>query len=180
MKVATKGDKPDWFDRPVECRRRQRLPRVGQAAERGLQQRRGRQSGRRHRIAVDDLHRVLRQRDAADRRVPAPPVGIADGPARRAVRRGHPEPPVPPEQAGAAASGAPGNDSVRRDHAPAAAARRRGPRRNGDRRDSPKKRGFWSKVFGKKDKGDDDKKKEDKNEVRPVTEDPEPFRLSCA
>ena len=35
MKVATKGDKPDWFD-ARERRRRERLPRVGQAAERRL------------------------------------------------------------------------------------------------------------------------------------------------
>ena len=49
MKVATKGDKPDWFDRPANVVARECLPRLGQAAQRRLRSRRGRQPRRRRR-----------------------------------------------------------------------------------------------------------------------------------
>ena len=143
----------------VERRRRQRLPRVGEAPQRRLQQRRSGQSRRLHRIPLDDLHGVLRQRDAADGRVPAAPVAIPDGQARGAVRRAFGTAgsaragrvPVPEHRGTTGAS----------DPAPTAAASDE--IHGGTATDEqPKKRGFWSKVFGKKDKGDDDKKKEDK------------------
>ena len=86
MKMATKGDKPDWFERPSNIVAVERLPRVGEAAQRRMRSRRRRQSRRAPRKSVDDLHRVLREGHAANRAVPAPPVIVAHGSDRGRVR----------------------------------------------------------------------------------------------
>ena len=67
MKVATRATSRSGSP-PAERDRRQRLPHLGQAAERRLRARRGRQPRRLVETPVDDLHRVLRQGHAADRR----------------------------------------------------------------------------------------------------------------
>ena len=60
MKTATKGRQARLVHAPLERRRRQRLPHLGQAAERGLRPTSRCEPRRGDRDAVDDLHRVLR------------------------------------------------------------------------------------------------------------------------
>ena len=71
----------------LERRRDQRLPRVRQAAERGVHQRRRDQPRGRHRNEVDGLHRILHGGNAAGVVVPAARLAVVHGSARRAVRR---------------------------------------------------------------------------------------------
>ena len=71
MKTATKGDKPDWFERPPNvtrvnvCRVSGKLPNGGCDRVEVVEPRRLR------RDALDDLHRVFRQGHAADDDLPA-------------------------------------------------------------------------------------------------------------
>ena len=88
MKVATKGDKPEWLRGPRTSIGVERVPRVRQAAGRGLRPRRGGQPRRLAREAVDDLHRVFRQGHAADRdRARCTAGGFLDRAGRR-LRQG--------------------------------------------------------------------------------------------
>ncbi len=161
MKVATKGDKPDWFDRPSNvigvnvCRVSGKLPNDGCASVEVVNRDGGTESrsmiyteyfvGGTQPTTVCPLH-------------PAPSLmdrlaGLFGG--------GKPEVPLPPEQAGlppgrAGTSGV----SPRSPDSGRPATEVHG----GTVEEAPaKKRGFWSKVFGRKDKDEDRKKDDEKN-----------------
>ena len=143
MKVATKGDKPDWFERPSNIVAVERLPCVGQAAQRRMRSRRGRQSRRAPRESVDDLHRVLREGHAANRAVPAPSVVVIHGSGRRACSA----PATPTSPSRAEDAGLPPAQTGTAGAHPAPAPASRGPgtgsEPSADGRRCPKKRGFW-------------------------------------
>ena len=67
--------------------RRQRVPRLWQAAERGLRHRRGAFEGRLRRDSLDDLHRILCEGLAAVGDLPAAPAPRIPRPDRRRLRR---------------------------------------------------------------------------------------------
>ena len=149
MKVATKGDKPDWFERPSNvvgvnvCRMSGKLPNGGCDNVQVVNRRR---AGRK---PVDDLHGVLRQGHAADRRsarcirrrrssTRSPAVGRSPAAVTRISRclpRGR------PATSGSRDRDRHGGDRLR-------------PMATGGTAEEPKKkRGFWSRVFGGGDEG---------------------------
>jgi membrane peptidoglycan carboxypeptidase len=160
MKVATKGDKPEWFDRPSNvigvnvCRLSGQLPNDGCNSVEVV----NRDGGTESRSMIYTEYFVTGTQPTE--KCPLhPSSSMMDKLA--GLFGAHSEPPVPPEQAGVPApehrgttgvpGAAPSADSSDDIHGGTATD------------ETPKKRGFWSKVFGKKDKGDDDKnKKEDK------------------
>ena len=97
MKTATKGNKPDWIARPSNVVGVNVCRVSGEAAERGLHERRGDEPRGHGGNAVDGLHRILRDGDAADVGVPAARVAVIHGSACRTVRR---RPPGDPHRRG--------------------------------------------------------------------------------
>ena len=149
MKAATKGDKPDWFDRPANVVGGERLPACPASCRTtGCDSVEVVEPRRRRRDAVDGLHRILRHGHAADDDLSARTrrasfigriaglFGGGESTAGAAARDG--EPALPPAR-------------------PVPAAPHRRPRRAPTPADdgqpatakTPKKRGFWSRVFGK-------------------------------
>ena len=92
MKVATKDDKPDWFDRPSNvvgvnvCRLSGMLPNAGCDHVQVVDD-----AGNR-RDPVDGLHGLLRQGVAADDDLSAPSAGVVPRCARRRGRRARRQP----------------------------------------------------------------------------------------
>jgi membrane peptidoglycan carboxypeptidase len=155
MKAATKGAKPEWFDRPANvigvnvCRLSGLLPNDG----------------------CNSVDVVNRNGDTESRSLiyteyfvngtqPTTMCPLHPSPSLMDKLAGlfgaHSDPPVPPDQAGLPVPERRGTSGVS-ERAPAGAASEE--IRGGTAPEEPaKKRGFWSKVFGKKDKGDDDSK----------------------
>jgi 1A family penicillin-binding protein len=160
MKVATKGDKPEWFDRPANvvgvnvCRVSGKLPNDGCNSVEVV----NRDGGTESRSMIYTEYFVTGTQPT-DKCPLHPSASLMDKLA--GLFGAHSEPPVPPEQAGVPGSEHRGTTGV---SAPAPSAESADDIHGGTATDeTPKKRGFWSKVFGKKDKGEDDKsKKEDK------------------
>ena len=149
MKRATRGDKPDWFERPANVVGLNVCRVVGQAADGRLRQRGGRQPRRRAREALDGLHRVLRARDAADRNLRAP----------HARRSPSAWPASSARTPGFAGLGRRRRPAARRGEHVGSAGEPDGRGRRGRRKDEKveepkKKRGFWGRVFGR---GDEEK-----------------------
>jgi penicillin-binding protein 1A len=155
MKVATKGDKPAWFDRPANvigvnvCRLSGKLPNDGCNSVEVLN-RDGRTESRSmiyteyfvngtQPTAVCPLH---------------PATSLMDRLA--GLFGNHSDPPVPPDQAGLPMPERRGTTGV--SERPQASAPDADEITGGTVPDEPaKKKGFWSKVFGKRDKGEENK-----------------------
>jgi 1A family penicillin-binding protein len=154
MKVATKGAKADWFDRPSNvvgvnvCRVSGQLPNEG-CSNVEVVNRDGETESRSmiyteyfvngtEPTTVCPLHPGQSLMDRL--------AGLFGG--------GRPEPPAPPAQPGPPAdrtgTSGPGAAGGRAAAPPAAGTEVKG----GTTEEPEKKRGFWSRIFGKKDKGD--------------------------
>jgi 1A family penicillin-binding protein len=160
MKVATKGAKPEWFDRPANvigvnvCRVSGKLPNDGCNNVEVV----NRDGETESRSMIYTEYFVNGTQPTTECPLhPSPSLmdrlaGLFGG--------GHPEAPVPPDQAGLPAERT-GTSGVtaRPPTAPPNAA----DEISGGTTEAPaKKRGFWAKIFGKKDKEDDNKKTDSK------------------
>src|SRR4051812_21746471 len=141
MKVATKGDKPEWFDRPSNviglnvCRVSGKLPNDGCNSVEVVNRDGGTES--RSMIYTEYFVTGTQPTDVCPLH---PSSSLMDKLA--GLFGAHSEPPVPPEQAGVPVPEHRGTTGVS-DHAPAAAADEI---HGGTATDEqPKKRGFWSK-----------------------------------
>ena len=136
MKVATHGDKPEWFAPPAGITTASVCRLSGKLANRRLPGRRGRQHHRTARAPVDGLHRVLRPRHRADGDLRSASDARPDRRSSPASSAAGEKPAAPPPHA---------DDGVR----PAATG---GERRGRPAADDPpaappkKKRGFWSRC----------------------------------
>ncbi len=143
MKRATRGDKPDWFERPADVDRPQRLPHVRTAAGGRLRQCVGARPRRPWSKALDGLHRVLRPRHRTHRNLSAPQSFVHRSPGRHFRQGGR-------------RAGLGRRMSVCRRPPPARRVHRRMrsvafgrvPAREGKVEEPKKKRGFWARVFG--------------------------------
>jgi penicillin-binding protein 1A len=171
MKVATKGHKPEWFDRPANvmgvnvCRASGRLPNAGCAT-----------------VPSSDEYGnlILKSMIYTDYFVkgtqptslcPVHASAYVDAVAASAS----------PSDAGVQPAFPPGGERVTSDRAtlppppaqgtsgvtPAPPPAPGAPITGGKvEEEKPKKRGFWGRLFGRGDKGDDDKKKEDEKKPK--------------
>jgi len=158
MKVATKGDKADWFDRPAGisganvCRISGKLPNDGCNSVEVVNRNGGTDS--RSMIYTEYFVKGTQPTTLCTLH-PSPSLmdrlaGLFGG--------GPPEVPAAPERASIPVERGTSGVSERR---PAPASADADEIRGGTTTDEPvKKRGFWSKVFGKEDKGDKRKKPE--------------------
>jgi penicillin-binding protein 1A len=164
MKVATKGAKPEWFDRPANvigvnvCRVSGKLPNDGCNNVEVV----NRDGGTESRSMVYTEYFVNGTQPTTECPLhPSPSLmdrlaGLFGG--------GHPEAPAPPDQAGGSGErmGTSGVAARPPTSPPGATEEISG----GTTTQAPvKKRGFWAKVFGKKDK-ENDTKQSDSNENR--------------
>ena len=154
MKVATKRDKPDWFDRPANvvgvnvCRISGQLPNDGCNNVEVL----NRDGGTESRSMIYTEYFVSgTQPTTVCPLHPAP--SLMDRLA--GLFGNHSDPPVPPDQAGLPMPERRGTSGIsdRSQSGPPADEITGGTVLE----DPPKKKGFWSKVFGKKDKRDENK-----------------------
>lgn len=153
MKAATKGAKPDWFDRPSNvvgvnvCRVSGKLPNEGCNSVEVI----NRDGATETRSMIYTEYFVSGTQPTTICPLhPAPSLmdrlaGLFGG--------GKPEVPVTPEQAGLPPERT-GTAGVAERGAAAAGARGEEVHGGTSEAQAPKKRGFWSKVFGKRDKGD--------------------------
>ena len=164
MKVATKGDKATWLQRPKDVDRRRHLPHVGQAAGRGLQPRRGAEQQRRSAGPLDGLPRILRaEAPSRPRRAICTTPATSSSASRvrssraaisrrcRSIRPGclntRPRP----------------RRSKKRRSAPKTPPRRRS-RRRPTQKNRRRRSGFWGRIFGsRKQEGQREQKPEPRN-----------------
>ncbi len=149
MKVATKGNKPDWIDRPSNvigvnvCRVSGKLPNEGCDHVDVVNRDGGTES--RSMIYTDYFVSGTQPTTIC----PLHPSASLMDKLAGLFGGGKPEVPIPPEQAGLP-PGRAGTSGVS-NRPPAAASGGSDEIRGGTTEEPPKKRGFWAKVFGKKD-----------------------------
>lgn len=156
MKVATKGNKPDWIDRPSNvigvnvCRVSGKLPNEGCDHVEVTNRDGGTES--RSMIYTDYFVSGTQPTTIC----PLHPSASLMDKLAGLFGGGKPEVPIPPEEAGLP----PGRDGTSgvSTRPPAAVSGRSDEIRGGTTEEPPKKRGFWGKVFGKKDKSDEEQK----------------------
>ena len=156
MKVATKGNKPDWIDRPSNvvgvnvCRVSGKLPNEGCDHVEVI----NRDGGTETRSMIYTDYFVTGTQPTTI--CPLHPSASLMDKLAGLFGGGKPELPIPPEQAGLPPARA-GTSGVS-NRPPVAASGGSDEIRGGTTEEPPKKRGFWSKVFGKRDKSGDEQK----------------------
>jgi len=149
MKIATKGAKPDWLARPANvvglnvCRVSGKLPNEGCNNVEVINREGATES--RSMIYTEYFVSGTQPSEICPLH---PSASLMDRLAGLFGGSGHPEAPVPPDQAGLPAERGTSGTADR----PPGAAPTEEISGGTAKEEPPKKRGFWAKVFGKKDK----------------------------